>query len=75
MPATMNTFLTPKIVGLEALRILRPQLAMMKQVNVDYSAEFVNVGDTISVRRPTSFSVSDMLSAPMAHTIRPMCRR
>ena len=63
MTTTMNTFLTPKIVGLEALRILRPQLAMMKQVNVDYSAEFVNVGDTISVRRPTSFSVSDMLNA------------
>ncbi len=61
MPA--NIFLTPRIVGLEALRILRPQMGMMHQVNVDYSAEFVNVGDTISVRRPTTFSVSDMLNA------------
>ena len=37
-------------------------MSMMKQVNVDYSAEFVNVGDTISVRRPTTFVATDMLN-------------
>ena len=60
--AVVNSFLTPRIVGLEALRILRPALAMLLNVNVDYSAEFVNVGDVISVRRPTDFTVNDMLA-------------
>jgi len=50
-----NTFLTPSIIAKEALIVLENNLVMANLVHRDYSDEFVNAGDTITVRRPASF--------------------
>lgn len=58
-----NTVLTPDIIASEALRVLDNNLVMAKQVYRDHESEFnksVNgykVGDTISIRKPTDFTV------------------
>lgn len=60
-----NTVLTPSIIASEALRILDNNLVMAKQVYRDYESDFnksVNgykVGSSISIRRPTDFTVRD----------------
>ena len=50
-----NTFLTPTIIANEALMVLQANMVMADLVHRDYSSEFVNVGDTITVRKPASF--------------------
>lgn len=50
-----NTFLTPDIIAKEALIVLENNLVMANLVHRDYSNEYVNVGDTITVRKPASF--------------------
>lgn len=60
-----NTTLTADIIAKEALTILDNELVMAKQVFRGYENEFdkkVNgyeVGETISIRRPTDFTVTD----------------
>jgi len=48
----MNVLLTPEIIAMEALAILRNQLVMKELVHTDYAKEFVKVGDTITIRKP-----------------------
>ncbi len=50
-----NTILTPQIIANEALMVLQSNLVMANLVHRDYSKEFVNVGDTITVRKPAKF--------------------
>lgn len=50
-----NTFLTPNIIAKEALMVLENNLVMANLVHRDYSNEFVNVGDTITIRKPAKF--------------------
>ena len=50
-----NTFLTPSIIANEALMVLQANMVMADLVHRDYSSEFVNVGDTITVRKPANF--------------------
>lgn len=50
-----NTFLTPDIIAKEALVVLENNLIMANLVHRDYSDEFVQVGDTITVRKPAKF--------------------
>lgn len=60
-----NTVLTPDIIAKEALTILDNELVMAKKVYRGYEDEFSNkvngyeVGDTISIRKPTDFTVRD----------------
>ena len=60
-----NTTLTADIIAKEAIRILDNELVMAKKVFRGYEEEFsknVNgykVGDTISIRSPTDFTVRD----------------
>ena len=60
-----NTTLTADIIAKEALMILDNNLVMAKQVFRGYENEFdkkingYEVGDTISIRRPTDFTVRD----------------
>ncbi len=61
----MSTLLTPKIIAKEALIVLENNLVLGSLVHRDYSKEFQNVGATVSVRKPTTFSstaVSDTIS-------------
>lgn len=57
----MATILTPSIIAKEALMILEGNLVMSGLVHRDYSNEFVNVGDTITVRKPATFVAKNFL--------------
>lgn len=60
-----NTTLTADIIAMEAVRILENELVMGKKVFRGYENEFskningYKVGDTISIRKPTDFTVRD----------------
>lgn len=55
-----NTILTPDIIAREALMVLRNNAVMANLVHRDYSSEFVaGVGDTITVRKPASFTAKE----------------
>ena len=58
-----NTFLTPKIIAQEALMVLESQLTMANLVHRDYSNEFVQVGDTITVRKPAKFVAKNFVGS------------
>jgi hypothetical protein len=57
----MATILTPSIIAKEALMQLEANLVMSGLVHRDYSSEFVNVGDTITVRKPATFVAKNFL--------------
>lgn len=50
-----NTLLTPSIVAKEALMVLESNLTMVPLVHADYSNEFAQVGDTVTIRKPAKF--------------------
>lgn len=50
-----NTLLTPSIVAKEALMVLESNLTMVPLVHADYSSEFAQVGDTVTIRKPAKF--------------------
>ncbi len=59
-----NAVLTTSVIAKEALAILDNNLVMAKQVNRGYESEYTSargyeVGDTITIRRPTDFTVRD----------------
>jgi hypothetical protein len=60
-----NTVLTADIIAKEALMILDNELVMAKKVHRGFEKEFGQtvsghqVGDTVSIRRPTDFTVRD----------------
>ena len=56
-----NTILTPDIIAKEALMVLESNLTMANLVHRDYSKEFVNVGDTITVRKPSKFVAKNFI--------------
>lgn len=51
-----QNLLTPQIIAKEALMHLENEMEMCSKVSLDYSKEFVNVGDTITARKPVRFS-------------------
>lgn len=54
-----NALITPTIIAREALAQLDNNLVVAKTVYRDYDREFRKVGDTVNVRRPVQFSVTD----------------
>lgn len=56
-----NKILTPQIVANEALMVLESNLTMANLVHRDYSKEFVQVGDTITVRKPSKFVAKNFI--------------
>jgi len=50
-----NEPLTPQIVAREALIRLKGNLALANEVYRDYSQDFAQVGDTVTVRKPATF--------------------
>lgn len=54
-----ETLITPDIIAKMALRQLKNNTVMAKQVNRQYREDFVKVGDTVRIRRPVKFVVSD----------------
>lgn len=54
-----NTMITPSVIANEALMQLENNLVMGKLVHREYKQEFVKVGDSVSIRKPVKFGVSD----------------
>ena len=54
-----NALITPSIIAKEALMQLENNLVMGNLVHRDYKREFVKIGDTVSIRRPVKFDVTD----------------
>ncbi len=57
-PRTGNTLLTPQIIAREALMVLRNNMVFAGLVYRDYSNEFAKVGDTVTVRKPATFTAA-----------------
>ena len=54
-----NTFLTPDVIARAALATLYETTVMSNLVYRDYEQEFQNVGDTITIRKPTTFTAQE----------------
>lgn len=54
-----NTFLTPDIIARAALATLYETTVMASLVYRDYEQEFQQVGDTITIRKPTTFTANE----------------
>ncbi len=54
-----NTLLTPKIYANTMLALLKNQLVMGKLVTTDFTDDFKQVGQTVYVKRPPEFIVTD----------------
>lgn len=54
-----NALITPDIIAKEALMQLENSLGMAKHVHRDYKSEFGEIGDTVSIRKPVKFNVTD----------------
>lgn len=64
-----NTFITPSIVAKEALMQLESNMVMANLVHTDYSKEFARVGDTVTVRKPATFTAKTFLNEVSAQDI------
>lgn len=68
-----NTIITPVKVLRESLRILHNNLAFSKGVNKEYSKEFAQegakVGQTVNVRKPNRYYVSDGAALDVQNTV------
>lgn len=64
-----NTFLTPSIIANEALMVLQNNLVMADLVHRDYSDEFQRVGDTITVRKPATFTARNFTGEVTAQDV------
>ncbi|MBP2629884.1 MAG: hypothetical protein H6Q70_512 [Firmicutes bacterium] len=54
-----NTLLTPSIIARESLMALENNMVFGGLVYHNYSAEFANVGDTITIRKPATFKTDE----------------
>lgn len=54
-----NTLLTPSLITKETLVLLENNLVAAGKVNRQFENQFVKIGDTITVRKPNKFVVSD----------------
>lgn len=54
-----NTILTPSIIAKEGLFQLENNMVMGNNVHRQYKNEFVKIGDTVSIRKPVKFTVTD----------------
>jgi len=50
-----NTFLTPSVFANEGLHQLENELILGNKIHTDHSKDFAMVGDTLNIRRPTSY--------------------
>lgn len=64
-----QVLLTPQVIANEALALLRSNMVYKDLVHVDYSQEFVKVGDTITVRKPASLVSKDFAGEISAQDI------
>ena len=51
-----NTILTPTVIAAEALLSLENAMGMAATVHTEYKKEFKKIGDTVTVRKPATFT-------------------
>lgn len=54
-----NTLLTPSVIAREALMTLYNKTVMLPLVHRDFSDVFANVGETITIRKPATFTAQE----------------
>jgi len=54
-----NELLTPTMIAREALLRLKANLAIANEVYRDYSDDYAQIGDTVTVRKPATFEAKD----------------
>ncbi|MGI9251129.1 MAG: P22 phage major capsid protein family protein [Pseudohongiellaceae bacterium] len=54
-----NTIITPSIIAKEALFHLENNVIMGEKVHRQYKKEFVKIGDSVTIRKPVKFTVTD----------------
>ena len=54
-----NTLITPQIIAKEALFHLENNVIMGAKVHRQYKKEFVKIGDSVTIRKPVKFTVTD----------------
>lgn len=54
-----NDVITPSIIAKEALFHLENNVIMGQKVHRQYKKEFVKIGDSVTIRKPVKFSVTD----------------
>lgn len=59
MTLSSNTILTPSVIAKESLRVISNNLVAGGLVHKEYKNEFVKVGNTVTIRKPVKFTVSD----------------
>jgi len=64
-----NTFLTVNEIAKESVMRLQNNLVMAKLVHTDYSNEFSTKGQTISIRKPSSFVANDFTGTTSTQNI------
>ena len=65
-----NTFLTPSVIAKEALANLYANTVLARLVHRDYEPEFASkVGDTVTIRKPATFSAAEFSSTISAQNI------
>lgn len=55
----VNSLITPSIIAREALFHLENNIVLGGMVHRTYKEEFVKIGDSLTIRRPVQFNVSD----------------
>jgi len=65
----VNTLLTPQIIARRALERLESNKVMAGLVYTDYSTEFNQVGDTITIRKPATFTAQEFTGATSTQNI------
>ncbi len=65
----MTTLVTPSIIAKEALITLENNMIMGNLVHRGFEKEYHSIGDTVIVRKPTSFTATAFTSAAAAQTI------
>lgn len=58
-----NALITPSVIAKEALMQLENNLVFGSNVHREYKKEFAKVGDTVSIRKPVKFAVTDGATA------------
>lgn len=58
-----NTLLTPSVIAREALMTLYAKTVMLPLVHRDFDEAFAKVGDTVTVRKPATFTANEFTSS------------
>ena len=58
-----NTLITPSLIAREALATLYAQTVMLPLVHRDFSNDYAQSGDTVTIRKPATFTAQDFGTA------------